>query len=333
MAWYSKDYSYPVSRGNFPHRLKDENGKSYTGENAFNNRHKLGWVDVPNPPDQFNYATHELLWMGDVWSVNERSPSEAEQANTEFWQSVRETRDSILYGTDWTQVVSSNTVINDIIVSSNSNKCTFSMTSNNATILVDDVVSFGSVTGAVTDVYMVTPDFDEEANSQPNDIVTVQAQMKEHIANGSIINFTGSRIKYGEEIGDPTETEEINFAGVIETTTIDSNLIEGVGAGYNIVSGSSTGEITKLLSNTTAHIFRVPVQTDIVEGATITFNYDDITFEGTVDSVTSSTAYGHKGSFLHADESAAYATYRQELRDITDTYSANVESFVWPSVL
>ena len=321
MAWYSKDYSYPVPRGNFPHRLKDENGKSYTGENAFNNRHKLGWVDVPNPPDQFNYATHELIWLGNVWAVNERSPSEAEQANAEFWESVRQARDSVLYTTDWTQVVSSNTVINDIIVSSNSNKCTFSMTSNNATIFVGDAVTFGPVTGAVTDVYMVTPDFDEEANSQPDDIVTVKAQMSEHVANGSIINFTSAA------------NTEVSFTGVVETTTIDSNLIEGVGAGYNIVSGSSTGEITKLLSNTTAHIFRVPVQTDIVEGATITFNYDDITFKGTVDSVTSSTAYGHKGSFLHADESAVYATYRQELRDITDTYSANVESFVWPNVL
>ena len=321
MAWYSKDYSYPVPRRNFPHRLKDENGKSYTGENAFNNRHKLGWVDVPNPPDQFNYATHKLLWLGNEWAVNERSPSGAEEANTEFWQSVREARDSALYITDWTQMVSSNTVINDIVVSSDANYSVFSMTSNNAMIAVDDTVTFGSVTGVVTDVYMLTPPYDIEEEEAPDDVVTVQAQMTEHVANGSIINFTSAA------------NTENSFTGVIGTSNILGSLIDDVDVGHNIVSGSSTGEITKLLSNTTAHIIRVPVQTDVVEGATITFNYDDITFEGTVDSVTSSTAYGHKGSFLHADESAVYATYRQELRDITDTYSANVESFVWPTHL
>ena len=313
MAWYSKDYSYPVNRESFPHRLKDENGKSYTGENAFNNRHKLGWIDVPNPPE-YDPANLELVWLGHQWYVTHRSKTEEDN----FWETIRQSRDKFLLQSDWTQVKSSNTFINDIAVSSDANYSVFSMTSNNATIAVDDTVTFGSVTGIVTDVYMIKPDFDEEANNQPDDVVTVQTKMTESIANGSIINFTSAA------------NTEVSFTGIVGVSNVLGYLIEDVEIGHDITSGSSTGTVSKLMSNTTTHIFRVPVKTDIIEGSTITFTEGGVSFTGTVDSVNSSVAYGYPGNYIGEDDSSESAIYRQKLRDITETYAANTDSFTWP---
>ena len=322
MAWYSKDYSYPIPRWKFPHRLKDENGKSYTGENAFDNRHKLGWIDVPSPPTIED--TQKLIWLGHVWYVTDVT----DEKIAAQWKDIRSGRDNELSKSDWTQIPVSNVVFNTIELSSDAVYSTFSMTSNNAAIVVDDTVTFGSVTGVVTDVYMVTPDFDEEANSQPDDIVTVQAQMEEHVANGSIINFTGSRIKYGEEIGDPTETEEINFAGVVESTVSEA-IIDGLAVGETITSGSVTVDIHEVVvANSTANIIRVVTPSNIPTGA-VTLN-STVTFAGTADSVTSMAAYGYPGNYIDANVHSQFVTYRQELRDLPATYAANVYAVVYP---
>lgn len=107
MAWYTKNYSYPIPRWKFPHRLKDENGKSYTGANAFNNRHKLGWIDV-SPPPQFDEETQVMFWKGDEWVVRDKTNEELQTANNTAWAPIREIRDNILLETDWTQIPASN---------------------------------------------------------------------------------------------------------------------------------------------------------------------------------------------------------------------------------
>lgn len=108
MAWYTKDYSYPVPRWKFPFRLKDENGKSYTGENAFNNRAKLGWIDVENPP-QYDGATKRMYWSGVEWVVDPIPESEFLAANTAAWVRIREARDFDLQASDWSQIKISET--------------------------------------------------------------------------------------------------------------------------------------------------------------------------------------------------------------------------------
>ena len=106
MAWYSKDYSYPIPRWKFPHRLKDENGKSYTGENAFNNRHELGWIDVASPPTIDD--TQRLTWLGHVWHVADVT----DEIIASKWENVRSVRNQRLADTDWTQEPVSNVVFN-----------------------------------------------------------------------------------------------------------------------------------------------------------------------------------------------------------------------------
>ena len=108
MAWYTKDYSYPVPRWKFPFRLKDENGKSYTGENAFNNRAKLGWIDVDAPP-QYDEATQRMYWSGVEWVVYSIPESEFLAANTAAWAAIREARDFDLQLSDWSQIKISET--------------------------------------------------------------------------------------------------------------------------------------------------------------------------------------------------------------------------------
>jgi len=223
MAWYTKDYSYPVPRWKFPFRLKDENGKSYTGENAFNNRAKLGWIDVDAPPT-FDSTTERMYWRGDAWMVDPIPESEFLAANTAAWVRIREARDEALQSSDWTQMPVSGVVINTINISSNS---------------------------------------------------------------------------------------EISLA-----------------VGDTITSDSITGSISKVVAaNTSAAIIKVSVGSDISEGATITFNSNDMTFDRTADSVTSSAAYGYHDSYT--DASAEWATYRQELRDLPST-TANAHAVVWP---
>jgi hypothetical protein len=108
MAWYTKDYSYPVPRWKFPFRLKDENGKSYTGENAFNNRAKLGWTDVENPPI-IDSDTQRMYWSGVEWVVDPIPESEFLAANTAAWVRIRSSRDDALQNSDWTQIKISET--------------------------------------------------------------------------------------------------------------------------------------------------------------------------------------------------------------------------------
>ena len=112
MAWYTKDYSYPVPRWKFPFRLKDENGKSYTGENAFNNRAKLGWIDVDAPPT-FDSTTERMYWSGVEWVVYPIPESELLAANiaanTANWVRIRSIRDDMLQNSDWTQIKISET--------------------------------------------------------------------------------------------------------------------------------------------------------------------------------------------------------------------------------
>ena len=108
MAWYTKDYSYPVPRWKFPFRLKDENGKSYTGENAFNNRAKLGWIDVDNPP-QYDSTIERMYWSGVEWVVDPIPESEFLAANTAAWAAIREARDFDLQLSDWSQIKISET--------------------------------------------------------------------------------------------------------------------------------------------------------------------------------------------------------------------------------
>ena len=309
MAWYSKDYSYPVPRWKFPHRLKDENGKSYTGENAFDNRHKLGWIDVPIPP--VIGENQELTWLGHVWHVADITDEKI--ANK--WESIRSTRDQILIDTDWTQVPVSNVVFNTIELSSDAVYSTFSMTSNNAMIAVDDTVTFGSVTGVVTDVYMVTPPYDIE-EEVPDDVVTVKTQMTEHVANGSIINFTSAA------------NTEVSFTGVVESTVSEA-IIDGLAVGETITSGSVTVDIHEVVvANSTANIIRVVTPSDIPTGA-VTLN-STVTFAGTADSVTSMAAYGHPGRYILANVHSQFVTYRQALRDLPETYAANVYAVVYP---
>lgn len=108
MAWYTKDYSYPVPKWKFPFRLKDENGKSYTGENAFNNRAKLGWIDVDAPPT-FDSNTQIMYWTGVMWHVSDIPESVFLAANTAAWATVREARDFDLQASDWSQIKISET--------------------------------------------------------------------------------------------------------------------------------------------------------------------------------------------------------------------------------
>ena len=309
MAWYSKDYSYPVPRWKFPHRLKDENGKSYTGENAFDNRHKLGWIDVSPPPviDE----NQVLTWLGHVWKITDVTEKKIEAQ----WADIRSGRDAMLADTDWTEVPVSNVVFNTIELSSDAVYSTFSMTSNNAMIAVDDTVTFGSVTGVVTDVYMVTPpyDIDEE---KPDDVVTVKTQMTKHVANGSIINFTTAA------------NTEVSFTGVV-ANTVSEAIIDGLAVGETITSGSVTVDIHEVVvANSTANIIRVVTPSDIPTGA-VTLN-SAVTFAGTVDSVTSMAAYGHPGRYIDADVHNQFITYRQGLRDLPTTYAANVHAVVYP---
>ena len=224
MAWYTKDYSYPVPRWKFPFRLKDENGKSYTGENAFNNRAKLGWIDVDAPPT-IDPDTQRMYWRGDAWMIDPIPESEFLAANTAAWVRIREERDDMLQSSDWSQMPVSGVVINTINISSNS---------------------------------------------------------------------------------------EISLA-----------------VGDTITSDSITGSISRVVeANTSAAIIKVSVGSDISEGATITFNSNDMTFDRTADSVTSSAAYGYHDSYT--DASAEWATYRQELRDLPST-TANAHAIVWPT--
>ena len=309
MAWYSKDYSYPIQRWKFPHRLKDENGKSYTGENAFNNRHKLGWIDVPAPPAIGE--NERLTWLGHVWNVTDVTNENI--ANK--WEGIRSTRDQILIDTDWTQVPVSNVVFNTIELSSDAVHSTFSMTSNNAAIAVNDTVTFGSVTGVVTDVYMVNPPWDMEGDV-PDPVVTVKTQMTEHVANGSIINFTSAA------------NTEVSFTGVVENTVSEA-IIDGLAVGETITSGSVTVDIHEVVvANSTANIIRVVTPSDIPTGA-VTLN-STVTFAGTADSVTSMAAYGHPGNYILANVHSQFVTYRQELRDLPATYAANVYAVVYP---
>ena len=309
MAWYSKDYSYPIQRWKFPHRLKDENGKSYTGENAFDNRHKLGWIDVDAPPAVGE--NERLTWLGHVWHVADITNENI--ANK--WESIRSTRDQILIDTDWTQVPVSNVVFNTIELSSDAVYSTFSMTSNNAAIAVDDTVTFGSVTGVVTDVYMVTPPHDAE-EEVPDDVVTIKTQMTEHVANGSIINFTSAA------------NTEVSFTGVVESTVSEA-IIDGLAVGETITSGSVTVDIHEVVvANSTANIIRVVTPSDIPTGA-VTLN-STVTFAGTADSVTSMAAYGHPGNYILANVHSQFVTYRQALRDLPATYAANVYAVVYP---
>ena len=309
MAWYSKDYSYPVPRWRFPFRLKDENGKSYTGENAFNNRHKLGWIDVPTPPTIDD--TQRLTWLGYVWHVTD----ETDNIIASKWENVRSVRNQNLADTDWTQEPVSNVVFNTIELSSDAVYSTFSMTSNNAAISVDDTVTFGSVTGVVTDVYMVNPPWDMEGDV-PDPVVTVKSQMTEHVANGSIINFTTAA------------NTEVSFTGVV-ANTVSEAIIDGLAVGETITSGSVTVDIHEVLvANSTANIIRVVTPSDIPTGA-VTLN-STVTFAGTADSVTSMAAYGHPGNYILANVHSQFVTYRQELRDLPATYAANVYAVVYP---
>ena len=311
MAWYSKDYSYPVPRWKFPHRLKDENGKSYTGENAFDNRHKLGWIDVPSPPTIDE--NQRLTWLGHVWHVADITDEKVAAQ----WAKIRAGRDNELAQSDWTQEPVSNVVFNTIELSSDAVYSTFSMTSNNAMIAVDDTITFGSVTGVVTEVSMVTPNFDEEANTQPDDVVTVKTQMTEHVANGSIINFTSAA------------NTEVSFTGVV-ANTVSEAIIDGLADGETITSGSVTGTIDRVLvANSTANIIKVLTPSDIPTGA-VTLN-STVTFAGTADAVTSMAAYGHPGRYIDANVHNQFVTYRQELRDLPATYAANVYAVVYPS--
>ena len=309
MAWYSKDYSYPVPRWKFPHRLKDENGKSYTGENAFNNRHKLGWIDVPSPPTIG--VNDRLTWLGHVWNVADVT----DEIITKQWEDIRAGRDNELAQSDWTQEPVSNVVFNTIELSSDAVYSTFSMTSNNAMIAVDDTVTFGSVTGVVTEVSMVTPPYDIE-EEVPDDVVTVKAQMTEHVANGSIINFTSAA------------NTEVSFTGVV-ANTVSEAIIDGLAVGGTITSGSLTVDIHEVVvANSTANIIRVVTPSDIPTGA-VTLN-STVTFAGTADSVTSMAAYGHPGNYIDANVHSQFVTYRQALRDLPATYAANVYAVVYP---
>ena len=311
MAWYSKDYSYPVPRWKFPHRLKDENGKSYTGENAFDNRHKLGWIDVPSPPSIID--TQKLIWLGHVWYVAD----ETDKKIASKWEEVRSVRDSSLADTDWTQEPVSNVVFNTIELSSGASYSTFSMTSNNAAIAVDDTVTFGSVTGVVTDVYMVTPPYIIDEEDAPDPVVTVEARMTEHVANGSIINFTTAA------------NTEISFTGVV-ANTVSEAIIDGLAVGETITSGSVTVDIHEVVvANSTANIIRVVTPSDIPTGE-VTLN-GAVTFDGTADGVTSMAAYGHPGKYILANVHSQFVTYRQELRDLPATYAANVYAVVYPN--
>ncbi len=310
MAWYSKDYSYPIPRWRFPHRLKDENGKSYTGENAFDNRHKLGWIDVPSPP--VIGENQELTWLGHVWNVTDVT----DKIIADKWKNTRTARDTMLADTDWTQEPVSNVVFNTIELSSDAVYSTFSMTSNNAMIAVDDTVTFGSVTGVVTDVYMVTPPYDVDEEEKPDDVVTVKTQMTEHVANGSIINFTTAA------------NTEVSFTGVV-ANTVSEAIIDGLAVGDTITSGSVTVDIHEVLvANSTANIIRVVTPSDIPTGA-VTLN-STVTFAGTADAVTSMAAYGHPGNYIDANVHSQFVTYRQALRDLPATYAANVYAVVYP---
>lgn len=309
MAWYSKDYSYPIPRWKFPHRLKDENGKSYTGENAFDNRHELGWIDVPSPPALED--NQRLTWLGYVWHVSD----ETDKVIASKWEQVRSIRDSNLTETDWTQEPVSNVVFNTIELSSDAVYSTFSMTSNNAAIAVDDTVTFGSVTGVVTDVYMVNLPHDIEEDA-PDPVVTVKAQMTEHVANGSIMNFTTAA------------NTEVSFTGVVESTVSEA-IIDGLAVGETITSGSVTVDIHEVVvANSTANIIRVVTPSDIPTGA-VTLN-STVTFAGAADSVTSMAAYGHPGNYILANVHSQFVTYRQALRDLPATYAANVYAVVYP---
>ena len=309
MAWYSKDYSYPVPRWKFPHRLKDENGKSYTGENAFDNRHKLGWIDVPPPPVIDN--NQEVTWLGHVWNITDVTEKKIEAQLAD----IRSGRDNELAQSDWTQIPASNVVFNTIELSSDAVYSTFSMTSNNAAIAVDDTVTLGSVTGVVKDVYMVNPPWDMEGDA-PDPVVTVKTQMTEHVANGSIINFTSAA------------NTEVSFTGVV-ANTVSEAIIDGLAVGETITSGSVTVDIHEVVvANSTANIIRVVTPSDIPTGA-VTLN-SAVTFAGTADSVTSMAAYGHPGRYIDANVHSQFVTYRQELRDLPATYAANVYAVVYP---
>ena len=237
--------------------------------------------------------------------------------NQMYGSEYSKARNQYLADTDWTQEPVSNVVFNTIELSSDAVYSTFSMTSNNAAISVDDTVTFGSVTGVVTDVYMVTPPYDTEEGEVPDGVVTVKTQMTEHVANGSIINFTTAA------------NTEVSFTGVV-ANTVSEAIIDGLAVGETITSGSVTVDIHEIVvANSTANIIRVITHSDIPTGA-VTLN-SAVTFAGTADTVTSMAAYGHPGNYIDENVHSQFVTYRQELRDLPATYAANVYAVVYPS--
>ena len=144
MSWYTKGYDYPVPRWKFPHRLKDENGKSYTDENAFNNRHKLGWRDV-SPPPLYDRDTQLMFWTGVNWHVRDKFQYETEEANNYIWLATRTARNTYLAMTDWTQIQITNTDNGD-----SANTYGLHITeideANTETVIVDKVIDANTFT-------------------------------------------------------------------------------------------------------------------------------------------------------------------------------------------
>ena len=158
MAWYSKDSSYPIQHWKFPHRLKDENGKSYTGENAFNNRHKLGWIDVDEPPAVG--VNERLRWLGNEWLVEDITNEKIHAQ----WADIRAGRDNELSQTDWTQEPVSNVVINIIELSSDNEVIN--------ELAKRDTITSGSVTGTIYEIPVANSTANIVKVVTPSDIPT-----------------------------------------------------------------------------------------------------------------------------------------------------------------
>ena len=90
---YSKNGEYPVDK--IPFRIRDGKGKTYTNENAYLNRHKVGYIDVDDPP-VYNADTHSLEWDGKTikWKLKRLTKKEKEDRAKKEIEILRQEREA-----------------------------------------------------------------------------------------------------------------------------------------------------------------------------------------------------------------------------------------------
>ena len=108
MTMYSKNEAYPVTRAKFPHQIIDGGGISYTSEHAFNNRGDFGWLDASDKP-VVDASSKKVTWVDGDWVVASKTEEEVASDLASAWQPVRDSRDALLFGSDWSAIKISDT--------------------------------------------------------------------------------------------------------------------------------------------------------------------------------------------------------------------------------